>query len=322
MMIFKIHTKEKIYLGIMFAINMLFYTFFVRRLLVGLFYMFKFAGRDAILGMLVLLAYPVVFIALHFLGNLWLSGYLKGNAININREQFPDIFQILKDQSNKLGLKHIPNMYVLQGGGLLNAFAARLAGTHYVVLYSDVLEVAYQEGRSAVEFIIGHELGHIKRGHVSGLKSLLLLPARLIPFLRSAYSRACEYTCDNIGYALSPEGAEKGILILAAGKELYKKVNVNVLLAEAQNQKGLAFWFAEIFSTHPHLVNRVASLRQLQQASTLADSFVINPAKHLAQSQPLGFKEKEDAYKVLASHKDFYGSPEKANENNNQVTKS
>jgi Zn-dependent protease with chaperone function len=160
-------------------------------------------------------------------------------------------------------------LYLLQGGGMLNAFAMRFVGRNYVVLYSDVLEAAYHEGMPAVEFILGHELGHIKRNHVGLLKMILLFPGHLIPFLGSDYSRACEYTCDNIGYHLSPEGAVKGLLILAAGKKLYKKVDVDALLDNAGNEPLLAQWVAEIFSTHPHLIKRVRNLNQIHNEKLL-----------------------------------------------------
>lgn len=75
---------------------------------------------------------------------------------------------------------------------------------------------------------------------MSLLKKLLLLPSLFVPILRFAYSRACEYTCDNIGFSLSLEGAWKGLLILASGKSLYKKVNIEAYIRNANNAKGFA----------------------------------------------------------------------------------
>ena len=50
---------------------------------------------------------------------------------------------------------------MVQSGGLLNAFATRFSFRNLVVLYSDVMELAYEQGESAVDFIIAHELAHI-----------------------------------------------------------------------------------------------------------------------------------------------------------------
>ena len=133
--------------------------------------------------------------------------------------------------------------------------------------------MAYEEGKDAVSFIIGHELGHIKRNHVGFLKSMLILPASFIPFLSGAYSRACEYTCDNFGYSLSPKGATSGLLILAAGKKLYKKIDLSNLINNSRYNHRFASWFAEIFFAHPHLVKRLDVLNKLNRDNLELESF-------------------------------------------------
>lgn len=228
---------------------------------------------------LIYVAYIALIMLINMLAQVLMIGHLRGNAIKVNQKQFPEVFEILAQQSASLGLKNIPTMYLVQAGGMLNAFATRFAGRNYVILYSDVLAAAYNEGRPAVEFVVGHELGHIKRNHVTWLKSFFLMPASFIPFLGAAYSRAREYTCDNIGYALCPEGAAKGLLILAAGATLYKKVNVSELLTTARQEKGFATWFAEIFSSHPHLSKRIAQFDNLE--AVRMSPFVVD-SKHVA----------------------------------------
>ncbi len=214
-----------------------------------------------------------MFLILRRFASIFFIGYIKGNAIKISKNQFPDIFDILQNHSQALGLKKIPDMYVLQGNGVLNAFATRISRKNFIILYSDIFEMAYEDGKDAVSFIIGHELGHIKRNHVSFIKSILIFPAKFIPFLNSAYSRACEYTCDNFGYNLAAKGATSGLLILAAGKKLYKKIDLLDLINNAQDSPGFAFWFAEKFSSHPHLVKRLAVFNELNRGNLELESF-------------------------------------------------
>lgn len=183
-------------------------------------------------------------------------GYIRGNAVKLGPKQFPDIYQVVMSQSQALGLNRIPEVFLLQQGGLLNAFATRFMGSDYVVLYSDLMEEAYKKNQETVDFVIAHELGHIKRNHI--LKRLIVLPSLMIPFLGNAYSRACEYTCDSIGASLSPEGAHSGLLVLAAGKQLYRKVDAHFFIEQRQTESGFWTWFAEKISTHPHLTNRLA----------------------------------------------------------------
>jgi Zn-dependent protease with chaperone function len=185
-----------------------------------------------------------------------LIGYIKGNGVKITGKQFPEINEIVQKQCFLLGIKKTPDVYILQSGGVLNAFATSWFGSDYVVIYSDVLEEAYEKNMETVEFIIGHELGHIKRKHL--LKRTLLFPSLVIPFLGRAYSRACEYTCDNIGATLSPQGVKNGLLVLSAGKKLWKKVNADRFVEQETTEDSFWFWFAEKVSTHPRLTKRLS----------------------------------------------------------------
>lgn len=261
---FKIYPKEKVYFAIICTISCLFYLGFAAVL--------SSLGLQKAIGISIFAIgmCAIVLISLNLIAGIMLIGHLRGNAIKINDRQFPEIYEILKRNSDRLELKKAPEMYLLQSGGILNAFATKFSGRNYIVLYSDVLSAAYQEGIHAVEFIISHELGHIKRNHLGKFNSLFLLPARIIPFLGHAYSRACEYTCDSIGYSLCPEGAEKGILILAAGKDLYKKVNTQELLNNIAYEDGFVMWVVELLMTHPCLVKRIEELDRLRRQDLLA----------------------------------------------------
>lgn len=185
-------------------------------------------------------------------------GGLRGNGIRVSERQFAVLHGMVQDHSRRLGLSVAPDVYVLESGGHLNAFATRFLGRNFLVVYSDVLELALAEGEAAVSFIIGHELGHFWRGHLK--RRWLTLPGRFTPYLGSAYSRACEYTCDRVGAYCRPEGAIQGLVVLAAGKRLHPEVDVRVFAAQAVTDRG--FWVrrAELLSSHPHLPKRVAAL--------------------------------------------------------------
>ena len=112
-------------------------------------------------------------------------------------------------------------MYLIQSGGILNAFATRFMGRNYVVIYSDIMEKAFSDGTEVVEFIIGHELTHIKQNHL--IKRLLIMPANLLFLLTLAYSRACEITCDSFASVLSPNN------VVFINSKLIDKVNMMFL---------------------------------------------------------------------------------------------
>ncbi len=260
---FKVHPKEKAYFKVMSLVSIGLYALIAWCLITGTYS----------LNIYLYIGFILIF---KFFGSLFLLGYLKGNAIKIDESQLPEIYKITKEYSQILGFKKTPEIYLLQGNGLLNAFATKIAKKHFVVLYADVLELAYQEGIDAVSFIIGHELGHLKRDHVGLMKNLAILPARCIPFLNSAYSRACEYTCDNIGYSLCSQGATKGLLLLGAGKQLYKKISLDQL--SVQKASGFAVAFVEAFQSHPVLMKRIASIKKLDKDNIInKDHVFISP---------------------------------------------
>jgi Zn-dependent protease with chaperone function len=254
---YKVNGKEKTY----FIIK-IFATLIV---IAGIVMLFNVSTRvSAMVG--VCAAYALIIGLFLMIRKGLLIGYLRGSCVRISPEQFPDINKIFEQHCKKLGLTKIPSLYILQSGEILNAFATRFIGSNYVVLLSGVLEAAYTEGRDAVSFIVGHELGHVKRNHAS--KNFWLFPSMLVPFLQGAYSRACEYTCDSIGHALSPSGATQGMLILSVGKDLYKWVNVRNYLEDSSTRGGFWVWFSEVLSSHPFFPKRIGQFADINQFQT------------------------------------------------------
>jgi Zn-dependent protease with chaperone function len=273
---YKVHRKEKIYYFLMAAISILCYTTLASSLLT--------CSYDTFLNMLkvptvmICIFYASIILVFSFISKICFLGFLRGNAIKVTPSQFPKLFEILKSHCQKLGMSSIPNTYVLQGNGILNAFAAKILRNNLVVLNSGVVELIDDNQYDVVSFIIGHELGHIKRGHV-GFKEILTFPASLIFPLRLAYSRAREYTCDNIGYNLCPAGAVNGMLVLACGAKLYKKIDTKELLLSFAANSGFVTSFAEFFSTHPLVIKRVRVLNDLNKQNLHVDSFTFNSPK-------------------------------------------
>jgi Zn-dependent protease with chaperone function len=185
-------------------------------------------------------------------------GRVRGNSVRVSERQFPVLHRLVASHARRLGLEGVPDVYVMESGGLLNAFATRFFGRDFIVINSDVLELALAQGESAVGFIVGHELGHIWRGHLK--HRWLTNPGRLFPYLGAASSRACEYTCDRVGAYCQPDGAISGLLALAAGKRLHVHVDVKEYAKQAVSDTN--FWIrrAELISSHPILPKRVAAL--------------------------------------------------------------
>ena len=250
---YKINPNENLYFTIKLLFSILIYA------LIG-FALFSFftSSHQPNSPIYILLFYGILIVLYYFFATGIMVGYIKGNGIRITGNQFPEIYHILENQCKQLNMK-VPPVYIIQNGGVLNAYATRFIGRNYVVIYSEIFDLAFEEGTNELSFVVAHELGHIKRNHIS--KRLWLFPSIIIPFLGSAYSRACEYTCDNIGNTFSPSGSTLGLLILASGKKGYKKVNIQEYLNSANNETGFWKWFSESVSAHPNLPNRIENIR-------------------------------------------------------------
>ena len=245
---YMVEPKENIYFGIALVVSLLLYTLIILGIVAAIEY-------DQSVYVATFGFYALIILILLHLARGVLVGMIRGNAIKLGPHQFGDIHAVVMSQAQALGLTRIPDVYLLQQGGSLNAFATRFMGSDYIVLFSDIMEEAYEQNQETVEFVIAHELGHVKRNHI--IKRLIILPAMLVPFLGNAYSRACEYTCDSIGASLSPDGARVGLLLLAAGTKLFRKVDTHYFIEQAHTEAGFWFWFSEKVSTHPHLAKRL-----------------------------------------------------------------
>jgi Zn-dependent protease with chaperone function len=181
-------------------------------------------------------------------------GWIKSSAVRISDEQLPELKKIIEDISTALEMP-VPTVYVANGEGMLNAFATRFLSRDFVVIYSNILEMAYEKGEAEVAFVLCHELAHIKRRHTK--LRFLHHPASLIPLLGTAYSRACEFTCDRIATALCPSGAKYGLVALATGSRIYRRINLEALYRQFDEDHGFWTWFHEITATHPNLLRRI-----------------------------------------------------------------
>lgn len=201
------------------------------------------------------------FLAFSFIAYLfaqsWLISYVKGNGVEINEIQYPDLYKDFVDCCQKLQIETKPSIFILAGNGGLNAFATRFLGHHYVVLLSDVVD-AMREHPDGVKFYIGHELGHIKQNHIA--KHFFRWPVLWFPLLGAAYSRACETTCDLHGRACSStaENAAHALAALAAGVERWKSININAMAAQARRTSGFWMSYHELISGYPWLTKRIA----------------------------------------------------------------
>lgn len=235
-----VYRKEKLYFGILLVTSILVYL----------------AMFVSIVGIVILAALILFYWFIH---NLTIVNVRK-NGIKISEQQFPAFYAQAVAVAQRMDLKTVPDIYVMQSGGVLNAFATKFGVKNMVVLYSDIFALLEEQGEQEVLYVLAHEFAHIKRKHVG--YGWLLMPGLSLPFLGSAYSRACEFTCDRYGayYSESFASAKNALTILAVGPQLYKQVDQDVFTQQIAAEAGVFGWIDEITSTHPNLPRRIHAL--------------------------------------------------------------
>lgn len=181
---------------------------------------------------------------------------IRGSGVRVGPEQLPEINKVVEDFSRRLGMKVVPEVYVVEDS-MQNGVAMRLGSNHIVMLTDDVIWGALHAGDPrALGYVIGHELAHVALGHTGTLRSM---QRTSFPSL----SRLDEFTADNVAAALVNDRslAVKGITLLTVGPQLVPYINMQAMERQArevwsdkQSKK------AEQALTHPLLFRRIANV--------------------------------------------------------------
>lgn len=182
---------------------------------------------------------------------------LKGSAIRVTNQQFPEIFEITQAMSARLGLAQCPEIYIVENNQQ-NAFALKHGSRPYLILIDDLVYGTMLTGNAkALHFIIAHELAHHALGHTGLLRSLIT--AKYFPL-----SRLDEFTCDSVAHAVvgDLEAARSALTLLLVCPQLFSRVNLQAL--EDQAREVAADQYSrrsESTLSHPLLLRRYARLQ-------------------------------------------------------------
>ncbi|QNP47662.1 M48 family metalloprotease [Diaphorobacter aerolatus] len=207
------------------------------------------------------LGVALIYVLFAFIGYLFaqsaLIAWLRGTGVRLSDQQLPELYSQYLGCCEKLGIKEPPEAYLLQGDGMMNAFATRFLGREFVIVLSDTVD-AMNDLPDGVNFYFGHELGHIKQGHLTG--HIWRAPVLWLPLLGAAYSRAKEYTCDMHGRACcaTSDVAARALIVLAAGSDKWRLVNLADYARQTMTNRGFFPDLHELISGYPWLTKRVA----------------------------------------------------------------
>lgn len=185
---------------------------------------------------------------------------LFGETVRVSEKQFPEVHAIVRQCANDMGLDKVPQVFVVDSGGLANALAIKFLKTRYVILYSHLVDM--MDARK-LGMVIGHELAHHAAGHVNFWIDLIMKPAYFVPFLGSAYSRACELTADRIAAAWlrDPDSSKSALVALACGSSRFTpRINIDAFREQEGMVPPVIGFLYNIFATHPRMTRRIIEL--------------------------------------------------------------
>ncbi len=206
-----------------------------------------------------------------------------GSNIKLNAQVMPEIHNILFRACEILDMQFVPEMYVAWSYNV-NAFTAGVERPIVVVTSGAVDLLTHEE----LAFLIGHELGHIKSGHVLYHQMADILPL-LGSIVASAtlgigglvstgiqlallnWDRMSEFTADRAGLLVCQNATTAGsVLMKAAGVPMkyFDQVSVASFLDQAREFEGYDYdafdRVAKVLSTmslgHPWTVLRASEM--------------------------------------------------------------
>lgn len=92
----------------------------------------------------------------------WRIVNLCGSSFHVTDSSCPELYKIIRDAARTLDIDHIPEVYSQWDYGI-NAYTTGFDKDTILVLYSGAVDLLPDP---ELTYIIGHELGHVKSGHV------------------------------------------------------------------------------------------------------------------------------------------------------------
>ena len=219
---------------------------------------------------LAILFYVGVYLFISWLAKIFAMASIRGHGIRVTEKQYPQIHEYVQQFAARLGLKKAPEVYVIQAT-LMNAFATKVIGRRYVILYSQLVDAALESGDcDELAMILGHEMAHHAAGHVRW--SAFLRLGSWVPFLYLFWSRRAEYTCDRAGLLLvnNLQPALQGIVKLAVGRKLAASTNLAAIREQKEQvSREIGPKIVEIFSTHPLTIKRLTAMEDFKTSGLL-----------------------------------------------------
>lgn len=226
------------------------------------------------IGALFVLAVLAIVLIVTYLRVIRNVGETVSCDIPVTDRQFPYLKEKCSAYAQRLGLDHVPELYISQEGSAeVVTSSVRFRSEDYIRLNCDYVRVAAEdEDFSPIDFMIASELAHIALDHRNVLWILLTVPARIIPFYQSLMFRAMCYSADRVAAALvGTKEAINAITVLSNSPDISAEFNREAYRSDIMEKKpwidNAARIYYNFISDTPIPAYRIAALMNSEKES-------------------------------------------------------
>jgi Zn-dependent protease with chaperone function len=195
---------------------------------------------------------------------------LLQTAYQVTHQSEPELAGLAQEAATRLQVEPV-NVFIVRSKEA-NAYTFGLDSPKTIVLYSPLFQLM---DRQELQFIIGHEMGHVKLGHtvlnsiVGGMAGIpaSVSAALLLNLALMSWNRACEYSADRAGMlaCANPNKAISALLKLEARSENPAALQEALARLDAQDDT-LTGAMSELLMTHPLVIKRIEKIRQFARS--------------------------------------------------------
>ena len=180
----------------------------------------------------------------------------------------PEVMSLIEDNSARLQVEPV-NVFIVPSNQL-NAYTFGMDSPKAIVLYSSLFKIM---DRDEIQFILGHEMGHVKLGHtwlntlvggIAGIPSSLGAAA-IMELAFRWWNRACEYSADRAGVLAcgKPNKAISALVKLEAGPVALTQAGMQAAMQHISTEDDdIMHNIEELIASHPMIAKRIEEIRK------------------------------------------------------------
>ena len=214
-------------------------------------------GCGLIIGILTLETIGIIIVGtiLLLLGMFWVRQWIRVMTIRtdgmvLSEQQQPLVYEQLRQDAERLGFWKVPEIIVTNHKTIKRPRTIGLFQKYLLVL-----PTGYPVN-ATTRFELLRELVHLKQNHEE--KRMLLLLGSWVPFLRSAYLRACEETADRQALAcLAEEERVPALVRSVVGPVSWQTLNLDAYIGQKRQPMPFAAALSELFRNQSSISRRL-----------------------------------------------------------------